>query len=334
MLSGMEASGTTDQVGSNREERIRHCADVIRHYQQPGGAYPASPNFKSYSFCWFRDGAFIANAMSLAGDIESAEEFFDWCSNVVNNRRDHILSGGLMDARYTYDGLEDDVENWEKYQLDGYGTWLWAAKEHSVRHGRSLERFQEAIGLTQHYLAVHWQEPCLDWWEERSGTHAASLSCIYAGLLAFDHPEASNVRKAIDLSGERTDGSLLVCPLLDAVSDEQFAPVLARIEDEIVGPDGGVYRYRDDVYFGGGQWPLLSCFLGLNYLKQGRYDDLALPLAWVESHIDEQGWLPEQISDNVLHPDGLEQWQGMAGPSANPLLWSNAMYVTLASLIR
>ncbi len=36
--------------------------------------------------------------------------------------------------------------------------------------------------------------------------------------------------------------------------------------------DGGVHRYLGDTFFGGGQWPLLSCFLGLAHLAAGDRD--------------------------------------------------------------
>ncbi|MGZ6005667.1 MAG: glycoside hydrolase family 15 protein, partial [Candidatus Saccharimonadales bacterium] len=140
-------------------QAIEKSAAVINEYQQPSGAYPASPNFAVYNYSWFRDGAFIADGMSRAGQIESAERFFDWCSKIVVDRRDHILNGGKLDARYTYDGQES-TEDWETFQLDGYGTLLWAMKQHSARHGRSIDQYQEAAGLIQHYLATNWREPC------------------------------------------------------------------------------------------------------------------------------------------------------------------------------
>src|SRR5580658_5026294 len=95
---------------------IDKCAAVILKYQQPNGAYPASPNFTPYKYCWFRDGAFIADGMSRIGQIESAERFFDWCSKIIIDRRDRILNGDKLDARYTYDGKES-TEEWATFQL-------------------------------------------------------------------------------------------------------------------------------------------------------------------------------------------------------------------------
>src|SRR5439155_24142398 len=55
---------------------------VIESNQAASGAYPASPNFPVYRYCWFRDGAFIADAMSRAGRAESADAVFGWCARV------------------------------------------------------------------------------------------------------------------------------------------------------------------------------------------------------------------------------------------------------------
>jgi len=41
---------------------------VILEGQAATGAYIASPNFPVYKYSWFRDGSFIANAMSIAGE--------------------------------------------------------------------------------------------------------------------------------------------------------------------------------------------------------------------------------------------------------------------------
>jgi GH15 family glucan-1,4-alpha-glucosidase len=315
------------------QQAMEKSAAVVVEYQQPTGAYPASPNFEVYNYSWFRDGAFIADGMSRAGHVDSAERFFDWCSNIVVERRDHILSGGKLDARYTYDGKES-TEDWETFQLDGYGTLLWAIQQHSSRHNRDVSQYQEAAGLIQHYLATNWREPCFDWWEERKGRHAASLSCIYAGLNAYQHPEAHAVKSAIDLSNERTDSSLLICGLLDAVDSTTFAPVLDRIESELVSPDGGVYRYKDDTYYGGGEWSVLTNMLGWYYVKEGRIADAENKLSWVNQQIQQNGWIAEQSQKNMLHPENYRPWVEKWGQPANPLLWSQATMLTLASEIR
>lgn len=311
------------------DEYIRKSAAVIAGFQEESGAYPASPNFANYRYTWFRDGSFTADAMSRAGDIESAERFFAWGSKVVTDRRDLILEGGRLYTRYTYEGQEV-TDEWANFQLDGFGVFLWALKQHAVRHNRSVQQYQDAAGLLQHYLVTHWHEPCFDWWEEREGVHAATLACVYAGLKAYEHPEAETVKRTITLDGERTDASLLVCGFFDAVNQESFAPTLSRIEETLL-ENGGVYRYADDTYYGGGQWPVLSGLLGLYYVNSNRIDDAKKQLEWCITQIGVHDWIPEQAQTDMLHPESYGEWVEKAGIPAAPLLWSHAMTITLAS---
>src|SRR5882672_10670260 len=174
---------------------VRHSLSVIESNQAATGAYPASPNFPVYRYCWFRDGAFIADAMSRVGRSESADAFFDWCARVVEARadridelverrarREHIASEEFLPCRYTLDGGESTEEWWE-FQLDGYGTWLWSLDQHAERRGVSPERHARAAELTVRYLTVFWDEPCYDWWEEHAEhRHTSTLAALHGGL--------------------------------------------------------------------------------------------------------------------------------------------------------
>jgi GH15 family glucan-1,4-alpha-glucosidase len=311
------------------DEFIDNSVSIILKYQESSGAYPACPYFPNYQYSWFRDGSFIADSMSRVSQIESAEKFFKWCSDIIVKRKDHILSGELLDARYTYDGNEVG-NDWGNFQLDGFGTFLCALKAHENRHNRSIEQYREAFGLIQFYLAKHWQEPCFDWWEENKGIHAATLTCIHAGLDAFKHPDAPKVKMAIKPDAERTDASLLICGILGSVTENEFSSILLEIEEKLVSKDGGVYRYTQDTYYGGGEWPVLAAMLGLYYSKIGRMDEARQKLDWIKSLSNNDGWLPEQSNKNMLHPGEYSQWIDKWGKSANPLLWSHAMAISLA----
>lgn len=113
--------------------------DVILKNQAHSGAYIASPNFPTYHYCWFRDGSFIAYAMDLAGEKQSAARFHDWAVKVILRRENliqraisKVRSGQPLEAedqlhtRYTLEGEDGTREEWPNYQLDGLGTWLWA----------------------------------------------------------------------------------------------------------------------------------------------------------------------------------------------------------------
>jgi GH15 family glucan-1,4-alpha-glucosidase len=312
------------------DDSIEKSLEVIAEFQRESGAYPASPHYKPYNYTWFRDGSFVADGMSRGGRPDSAERFFSWGTKVILDRKDTVMNGGRLDTRFTYDGQES-TEEWANFQLDGYGLFLWALKGHIDRHNLSVDTYKDVIAVLQFYLATHWQEPCFDWWEERMGVHAATLACVYAGLKAFDHPDAQSVKGAIDLTSERLDASLLICVLLDAVDVEAFSLTLQQIEETLVSRGGGVHRFQDDVYYGGGEWPVLTAMLGWYYLKMGRTDAARALMVWCTAQADPSHFIPEQSQSHLMHPDEYDTWVTQSGNPASPLLWSHAMVLILAT---
>lgn len=104
---------------------------------------------------------------------------------------------------------------------------------------------------------------------------------------------------------------------------------VSRIERELL-VDGGVKRYAEDTYYGGGRWILLSAWLGWYYATSGRHDRARDLLDWIESCANDRLELPEQVSDVVNSPPHVAEWIERWGTPATPLLWSHAMYLVLA----
>jgi GH15 family glucan-1,4-alpha-glucosidase len=358
-------------ISSNdRLTLARHSVAVIKANQASTGAYLASPNFRVYRYSWLRDGAFIADAMSRAGHAASAEAFFGWCTRILTARAAKIESlierhrfgqpiqpDEFLHARYTVDGKEAR-EEWWNFQLDGYGTWLWALSAHHSRSpNNSLEPYQDGIVLSIKYLTEFWREPSYDWWEEHPGhRHTSTLAPIFAAmrdgsgwdevpkdlrLRAAD--AADEIRQTVLsdgrregrlvkwLGGDALDASLISCSVpfgLLAPEDPLMATTVAEIESNLA--NGGVHRYLADTYYGGGEWPLLSALLGWYYSTTGRRDDAYRELDWVVRHASRHGDLPEQVADRLLAPSARQAWIDRWGPVATPLLWSHAMYLTLA----
>jgi GH15 family glucan-1,4-alpha-glucosidase len=94
--------------------------------------------------------------------------------------------------------------------------------------------------------------------------------------------------------------------------------------------DGGVHRFRADVFYGGGQWLLLSCLVGWNKAVAGDVADAARYLAWVAEQARENGDMPEQVDNHLNHPEHEAEWIEKWGTVATPLLWSHGMFLTLA----
>jgi len=352
------------------EHLARRSIEIITANQAPTGAYLASPNFPVYRYSWFRDGAFIADAMSRAGEITSAEAFFSWCAGVLEARGERIaalierrLAGAPIDtseflhARYTVDGRETG-EEWTDFQLDGYGAWLWALDEHRQRHRRSIEPFAAGAALSAAYVAAFRDHPSYDWWEENPDhRHTSTLAAIHAGLrAAASWPELSTDLRSTAgqgaaelaelvradaarlgrlpkwLGGDAVDASLIAVATPFAMlpaDDPLVAATIEAVEERLVH-GGGVHRYLGDTYYGGGEWLLLAALLGWHYAAVGRTEEAWAQLHWVAAHATPDGELPEQVDDHLLAPERQVEWRRRWGPVATPLLWSHAMYLTLA----
>ena len=343
---------------------------LITELQTPEGAYPASPTFSAYvGYSWLRDGAFIADAASAAGEVDSASRFYDWCAEVLMRRADHVrwivaetregrppAAEHMLPARFTFAG-EDGADEWWDFQLDDYGTWLWALVEHLERHGLEGDRYREAVALTADYLLASWQRPCYDWWEEHAQhVHVSTLACIAAGLDAVaraglvDDAQSAAIAAATDeirdlvasrgtadghlikwLGSTAVDGSLAaaIAPLgfVDAGSDVGQATI--DVLESHLTVDGGVHRYLGDTFFGGGQWPLLTCFLGLAHLAAGDRARAEECFEWVVGTATIDLQLPEQVAHHLIAPRMQQPWIDRWGSVATPQLWSHAMFLRL-----
>ena len=345
--------------------------ELILELQDASGAYPASPTFSAYAgYSWFRDGAFIADAVSSYGGVDSASRFFDWCSAILLARTDQVnrivaaaakaqqvADSEMLATRFTFAG-EEGSDDWWDFQLDGYGTWVWAVVEHARRHRLDLNRWGTAIAVSVDYLLSSWRRPCFDWWEENPDqVHVSTLACISAGLRAATTSGVLNeARRAAAESADReihllirehgvvdghlvkclgsteVDGSLLaaLAPLGVIPASSPVGQATIRAVEATLNVDGGVHRYRADTFYGGGQWPLLSCMLGLAYTGVGDRPAALRQLGWAASTVGADGSMPEQVADHLLDPSTRDQWIKRWGTAAQPLLWSHAMYIRLA----
>jgi isomaltose glucohydrolase len=52
-------------------------------------------------------------------------------------------------------------------------------------------------------------------------------------------------------------------------------------------------------------------------------------LAWIEASANDEGYLPEQVAEDVQSPHMFGYWREQWGSTAIPLMWSHAMHVVL-----
>ncbi len=367
--------------------------DLIKQSQSNTGAYVACYAFPSYRFCWLRDSSFIAHAMDTAEEYDSASAFFRWAGRTVQKysyKVDDVkyqITRGLpvgkddtLHTRYSLEGEEVTVDStWGNFQIDGYGTWLWALGEHVRMSGddKILKELAQPIATTLRYLELVWQIPNYDCWEEHPDyLHPYSLATVYAGfqtvngliaagkmkpmqvnvgyladqvkelilnrgvkngrLVKYFCPSESNAEMKLT-PYDNVDASLLGVSIPYGVlepNDPVVLETVKQIETELWRPKGGVYRYKTDVYYGGGEWLLLAAWLGWYYVSVNRLDEARELCDWIESCADENGFFAEQVSDHVLYPEHFEPWLKKWGPVAKPLTWSHAMYVILINKIK
>ncbi len=337
----------------------------------------ACPTFPVYRYCWLRDGSFSAHALDRTGHQKEAAAFFRWVGQVLSRydtkveiaisryrAGETLTDADFLNTRYTLDGQEEGAggaggENWWNFQLDGYGTWLWALAEHLKRYPDEILAIElrPAVELTVRYLSAFWRLPNFDCWEEnRHDIHPATLAAVYGGLVAAArlYPEsnlcqegqrqASAIRLYLKQAGlyegalvksigrREVDASLLGAAVpygLFPLRGQVIRATLNRIASELVAPDGGVYRYRQDVYYGGGEWLLLTAWSGWYYARTGQPSKALNCLQWVARQADDKGEMPEQVAHHLLAPEHLPSWEKRWGISAKPLLWSHAMYLIL-----
>jgi len=307
--------------------------------------------------------------MNLAGEHESSNRFHRWASWVVNRRantirraivkagRDEALdSSDILDTRYTMDGEAGD-EEWPNFQLDGFGTWLWALDRHRQLSGNPVpQEWLDAAGLVADYLAALWRQPCYDCWEEfPDKVHMYTLAATYAGLQAYTSlSDADNESVQRDIKrflcengvnrghfvkhvgSEQVDASLLgLATPYQVVSPDHplMCATVAQIEKTIL-QDGGLHRYAADTYYGGGLWVLLTAWLGWYYTQVGASEKALSVKEWVEAQADDMGNLMEQVPVDLNDPSYYEPWLRRWGEIASPLLWSHAQYIILSHALQ
>jgi GH15 family glucan-1,4-alpha-glucosidase len=349
----------------------QHSIKIILQNQKDSGAILASPNFPTYQYAWFRDGSYTAHALLQAGYLKEAGQFHLWASRVVLGFREKmqqciadaqagrpIIASACLHSRFSADG-EEVPGNWGHHQLDGLGTWLWSLGEYwkKLHNPAGYESCLQAAELTVEYLSALWLLPCSDCWEENETLkHTYTLGAITAGLRGYaEMSDDANVlrtaqqiqkyifyacqmdgafTKSIGLCG--VDANLIgLCVPFEVVSwsDPVFQATLAKIENQLATPVG-VHRYAEDTYYGGGEWVLLTAWLGWAYARAGDLEKAKTICAWVEAQQDENGSLPEQIPHALFNPQEYEIWVKRWGPVATPLVWSHATYILLKHAVQ
>jgi isomaltose glucohydrolase len=346
---------------------IESSLATIRAGQSAGGAYLAALDYPTYAYAWFRDGAFVAEAADAFGDRAGAGAFHAWVLATLAAQFARIAEPDagrpppperVLHTRYRADSAPGR-DDWPNFQLDGFGTWLWAYARHVARGGGAPGADDRAtLRRLTRYLTALWDQPNFGCWEEdEDRLHPATLGAIVAGLRGaadlLDDADAAagaeRVRAHLlrhgthagafvkHVGGDAVDASLLwlAVPFGVVAPEEPLARRTAeRVRAELQDPDGGVKRYATDTFYGGGSWILLSAALARDALAVGDADAAGHALAWIEAQADARGALPEQVARHLIAPHRYDEWVERWGPIAQPLLWSHAAYLMAVADLR
>ncbi|MGC9221532.1 MAG: glycoside hydrolase family 15 protein [Solirubrobacteraceae bacterium] len=336
--------------------------------QEPNGALVASRDFATYNYCWLRDGSFIAFALDRAGEHQAARRFHLWVASAISGiaglidratarhgRPDGLVLDRMPPARFGLDGsvVADD---WPNFQIDGYGTWLWALEHHLTMSAdlTAAAEFLPAVRRVAGYVNAYALSNCFDVWEEHaSARHGSTLACVYGGLMSASRTlameelaaTAEAVRAVVTDSAARlghfvkssrsdaVDSSLLwlATPFGLVEPRDPFFQETVRLIVEELTYEGGLRRYPADTYYGGGAWPVLTASLGWHYAATGDREAARNCHKWITDHIDAEGRLAEQFGGERRDPVHYAEWKQQWGPPATDLAWSHAMYVVLCT---
>jgi GH15 family glucan-1,4-alpha-glucosidase len=361
---------TTQPKATHADPLARRSIEVLKAGQAASGAFVASPAFDVYRYAWLRDGAFCAYALDVVGERESAARWHEWViasieahRSLVEDATGRVVKGetppavAMPPARYTLDGsLEPaDDEPWPNFQVDGYGMWLWALEEHLAGEHLGLE-VAPTVELVAEYLRAAWALKCFNCWEELDGgVHASTLAAVLRGLeaasrllgderwLAEAEPIRAFLLERLVQGGRfqrgpgdaRLDGSLLWLGVPFGVlpcGDSRIEATVEAVRRDLTGPEGGVYRYRGDTYYGGGEWLLLTSSLAWHDAVTGNAEGFERARSWVRAQALPSGDLPEQVTTFAQQPSMVEPWRRRWGAVATPLLWSHAMYLIVETV--
>ncbi len=149
-----------------------------------------------YSYLWTRDGAFVANALDLAGYPFLTHKFFVFCSNIVHD-------SGYFLQKYNADGTVASGwhaawDVWAKrtivpIQEDETALVLWALWTHYDKY-REVEfvrkLYRPLITKCADFMVAFRDEktklprPSWNLWEDRRGIHTFTCATVVGGLRA------------------------------------------------------------------------------------------------------------------------------------------------------
>lgn len=180
---------------------FRHSLLIVRTQVDERGAILAANdtdilqyNRDHYSYMWPRDGALIAESMSLAGYQSVIAPFFNFCAAA-------LAPDGYLYHKYNPDGTVGS--SWHPYIVQGsqrlpiqedetalvlFALWQDYLRNQVIELPQSLysNLIRKAATFLSSYIEpeLSLPKPSYDLWEERYGIWTYTVASVYGGLMA------------------------------------------------------------------------------------------------------------------------------------------------------
>jgi glucoamylase len=146
-----------------------------------------------YSYCWMRDGALVAYALTLAGHGELSRSFFRFAGDVIEPE-------GYFLHKYSPAGRL--ASSWHPWMVDGQRVLpiqqdetslvMWALRKHfeAFRDVEFIKPLYDSLVIRPAEWTLQYRDaeglplPSWDLWEERRGVHTFTVAATIGGLMA------------------------------------------------------------------------------------------------------------------------------------------------------
>jgi GH15 family glucan-1,4-alpha-glucosidase len=355
----VQAHGHPVEPGLSRRvhDIYRRSLFVLRDCQSLDGSIIASPDSRTlkvrgdtYTYCWWRDGAYAAFAMSESRMHRNAQAFLSFAARCQEPEgyfvHRHLPDGTVGSSWHPPPFLQLDqaasVVNavWRDYEESGNIDDLLAHWPMVRAAADFIMGFVDERGLPR---------PSFDIWEERKAintyTVASAICALRSGAsigrtlarrsqywadaanrmqeAALTHlwnPSRNTFHKSIDPVDETVDASTLLA-LLNGIlppSDPRYALVVQAVEQRLWRPDtGGVARFENDTYYGReNPWIICALWLAQVHLSLGNAERCREIIEWVATTATPTNLLAEQLEAPTGRPTSV--W---------PLVWSHSTFL-------
>jgi hypothetical protein len=344
------AQGTVPGGTAEQREVASRALLSMRALLQPNGAVAAGW-YGAWKYSWPRDTAFIAAAFVATGHVDEAHRILQY--NARTQRAD-----GTWEARTTLDGAgPPDGRHW---QLDANGwvpwaTWQWfqaaAGQDRRAQLAELYPMVAKAADYTVGSLDARGLPPASpDYWEigttttnigtaapllagldaaaelARTSGHPADAKRWEAGARTLsrgiaEHFAPNGYPRTVDNLHGRDSAVAFMAPPFNA-APEDLPGALSDTWDALVRPNGGVVPGNDPAHdWGQNTWTPETSFFALAWAGTGQPSRSQDALAWVTSHRNWLGELPEKVTADG-HPG-----------STVPLAWTDALVLMTMSAL-